>query len=421
MRAGRITRSMTGVAALLLCAMPPLGAQQVILTGKATSIAEQKRALAQATAQALTARRLSHQMEAHAKSARAEADRLNARAAALAARIQQSEAELRAGVMRIALINRLIADQRTRLAAKQGPLVRLVAALQSVARRPPVLALLQPGSLVDAVHMRAAFAQILPVIQQRTAALRADLAHARQLKTLAVTAAAAQVRGKESLKQQRLALGKLEAEKRLASRGLASGASLEAERATALGEEARDIGALMHEIETAGDIRARLASLPGPQPRPGMLGQPAPPTQEAPAAATSSSRAGTAPAYRLPVMGIIVTGMGEVGPGGVRARGLTIAVQPGAQVVAPADGRIAFAGPYRGFGQILILDHGGGWASLITDLAHLSARVGQSVEQGAPLGAARPTAGGSGNPTITVELRRQGRPVDIVAMTTTRS
>lgn len=55
---------MTGVAALLLCAMPPLGAQQVILTGKATSIAEQKRALAQATAQALTARRLSHQMEA---------------------------------------------------------------------------------------------------------------------------------------------------------------------------------------------------------------------------------------------------------------------------------------------------------------------------------------------------------------------
>ena len=53
MRAGRITRSMTGVAALLLCAMPQLGAQQVILTGKATSIAEQKRALAQATAQAL--------------------------------------------------------------------------------------------------------------------------------------------------------------------------------------------------------------------------------------------------------------------------------------------------------------------------------------------------------------------------------
>lgn len=410
MRMGRIIRA--GIAAALLGAASPLCADagQLVITGKATSIAEQQQALRQAQAQAAQSRRLSQQMEARAKSATAEADRLNARAAALAARIQQSEAELREGQARIAIINRLIADQSARIAAKQGPLVRLVAALQSMARRPPVLALLQPGSIAEAVHMRAAFAQVLPVIQQRTAALRADLGRSRALRGYAVQAASALKAGRTRLAQQRVALGRLETEKRIAARGLASGATIEAERATAMGEQARDIGALMGALEAAGDVRARLASLPGPQMRPRFPGQATAPVQEAGVSARSGA---TTPAYRLPVVGAIVTGMGEVSASGVRARGLTIATQAGAQIVAPADGRIAFAGPYRGFGQIIIIDHGGGWTSLLTDLARLSVPVGQDVQQGEPLGTATTAA----SPTITIELRRQGRPVDIVAMT----
>lgn len=398
-----------GAGAALLAVMTPLAAERVVITGAATSLAEQQQALRQANAQAAQSRRLSEQMDARAKSAIAQADRLNAQSAALAARIQQTEAELRAGVARIAIINRLVADQSARLAAKQGPLVRLVAALQSVARRPPVLALLQPGSLADAVHIRAAFAQVLPVIQQRTADLRADLARSRQLRALAVQAATTIKLGQEKLARQRLALGQLETEKRIAARGLASGASVEAERALAMGERARDIGELMTELEAAGDIRARLASLPGPELRPRFPGQIAGPAQDT----STAARGDAAPAYRLPVVGVIVTGMGEISSSGVRARGLTISTQPDAQVIAPADGRIAFAGPYKGFGQIVIIDHGGGWASLVTDLAHISARVGQAVSQGEPLGA----AGSTTHPTVTVELRRQGRPVDIVAMT----
>ncbi len=408
MRWGRIMIA-TVVAASALAIMTPLAAERLIVTGAATSLAEQQQALRQANMQAAQSRLLSERMDARAKSATAQADRLNAQSAALAARIQQTEAELRAGVARIAIINRLIADQSTRLAAKQGPLVRLIAALQSVSRRPPVLALLQPGSLADAVHIRAAFAQVLPVIQQRTADLRADLVRSRQLRKMAVQAAAAMKLGRERLTQQRIALSQLETEKRIAARGLASGASVEAERALALGERALDIGELMSELQAAGDIRARLASLPGPQLRPRVPGQVAAPVREGSAPAPR----GAAPAYRLPVVGVIITGMGEVGPSGVRARGLTISTQPGAQVIAPADGRIAFAGPYKGFGQIVIIDHGGGWASLVTDLARISARVGEPVSQGEPLGAAAMTA----NPTVTVELRRQGRPVDIVAMT----
>lgn len=399
-------------ATTLWSAPSSAGAEQVVISGRATSLSEQQQALRQANAQAAQARRLSLQLDARAKSATAEAERLSARSAALAARIQQSEAELRAGVVRVAIINRLISDQSARLAARQGPLVRLVAALQSMARRPPVLALVQPGSLADAVHMRAAFAQVLPVIQKRTKALRADLARSRQLRAMAVQVAATLTRGRETLAQQRVALGRLEAEKRIAARGLASGANIEAERATALGEEARDIGALMQELEAAGDARARLSILPGPELRPRFPAQGGTPVTPQQDMRTEVRMAGP-PAYRLPVVGIIVTGMGELSESGVRARGLTIATQAGAQIVAPADGRIAFAGPYRGFGQIVIIDHEGGWASLITDMARLSTRVGQGVRQGEPLGVASQGV----SPTVTIELRRQGRPVDILAIT----
>ncbi len=93
------------------------------------------------------------------------------------------------------------------------------------------------------------------------------------------------------------------------------------------------------------------------------------------------------------------------------ARGLTLATQPNAQVVAPTSGRIVFADYYRGFGQILIIDHGQGWASLITSLHRLSVGVGDSVRSGTPVGIAAPTAA-----TVTVELRRNGQPVDIVPL-----
>ncbi|WP_284278720.1 murein hydrolase activator EnvC family protein, partial [Sphingobium jiangsuense] len=128
--------------------------------------------------------------------------------------------------------------------------------------------------------------------------------------------------------------------------------------------------------------------------------------------AAAAAAAAAAPAYRLPVAGTLITGMGELSDSGVRSRGITIATAPGAQVVAPARGRIVFAGPYGGFGQIVIIDHGDGWTTLVTDLARLSVAVGQDVGQGGPIG----VAGGGEHPAVTIELRRQGRPVDVVAM-----
>jgi septal ring factor EnvC (AmiA/AmiB activator) len=84
-----------------------------------------------------------------------------------------------------------------------------------------------------------------------------------------------------------------------------------------------------------------------------------------------------------------------------------MAVRAQAQVVAPSAGRIAFAGPFAGYGQIIIIDHPAGFTSLITGLALLSAQVGDNVVAGSPLGTAGP-----GKPQITLELRKDGKPVN---------
>ena len=297
------------------------------------------------------------------------------------------------------------AAQRAALAVKQGPTIRLVAALQTLSRRPPALALVQPGSISDMVHVRAMLSAILPVVRSRTADLRADVQRGKDLRVAADGALANLKSSQAALVAQRNQLAALAAERRNAADKLTGNAMAEQDRAIALGEEARDIVDLMGKIDSDAALRAQLASLPGPVMRPARPGN-----SHALPAEAEIAEAAQAP-YRLPVVGQVVTGLGEVSDTGVRARGLTIATRPSAQVVAPTGGRVAFAGPYRGFGNIIIIDHGRGWTTLITSLAALDVKVGDPVGQGSPIGRAGPE-----RPTITVELRRSGQPVDIARL-----
>ncbi|ODT90678.1 MAG: metalloendopeptidase [Sphingobium sp. SCN 64-10] len=371
-----------------------------------TSMAEQRAALVRAKAQAEEARKRSEALEARAGSADRTADRTRDQIAALAARIQQSEADQRAGEARIGIIAAMQRAQSRRLAQRQKPIVRLTAALQQLARRSPVLTLVEPGSVSDAVHRRIVLARAMPIVLERTRGLRAEIARSGELRRSAQAATQALARTRDGLAAQQRTLAMLEQRQRLASRQLRASASLAAERALAMGEEARDIGELMTQIEDAGLVRDALMQLPGPMPRPDAPGE-----APLPADRASAADGAVTPAYRLPAVGEVVTGFGEVSESGVRARGLTIATAPAATVVAPANGRVAFAGPFRGYGRIVIIEHGGGWTSLIANMDRITAQVGDEVRQGDPLGAA-----GRRQPRLIVELRRQERPIDIAAL-----
>jgi septal ring factor EnvC (AmiA/AmiB activator) len=363
-----------------------------LLTGGWAAAQEGAPTLAEAQREAAEARKRSETLEGQARRATGEAARANAAAAALAARIEAAEADITAAQSRIALIERLSAEQRARLAAGQGSLIRLTAALQTMARRPPALALVQPGSLDEVVHVRALLASSLPAIRARTAGVRAEMARGEALRRRAAEAVVQLGASRRDLQQRRLALARFERSQRSRSASLMQSAVQESDRALAFGEEARDLAELAGTRAFQARLARRLAGLPGPAPRPGDPGARPPPAR-----------------YRLPVEGRLVTGTGEISDSGVHARGLTFAAAAGAPAVAPRPGRVAFAGAVRGYGEVVIIDHGGGWTTTLTDLTALAVKRGDGVRAGQPLGRA---AGGE----VNVELRKDGRPVPIALL-----
>lgn len=356
------------------------------------------RALAQTQAR-------SEQLEGEARRTTAAADRTAREAAAIAARIQQSEAEIALALARIGVIDRQRAALRLRIAERQEPVVRLTAALQLMARRPLALSLMRADSLRETVYLRAVLETMLPEVRRRTAGLRVEIVRGRQLQQSARAVAGQLRHSREGLELRRQQLAALESRQRIESRAAQGSASREADRALALAEDARDLSALMGQLRQDGELRAQLAALPGPVPRPSQPG--AAPVFDS---AGPLADPGALFSWVLPVTGRVVSGFGETGSAGP-SQGVTFAPASGAQIVAPAAGRIAFAGPYRGYGRIAIIEHDSGWSSLVTSLGRLDVAVGDRVVQGSPLGSAGP-----GRPTVTVELRKDGIPVNPLSL-----
>jgi murein hydrolase activator len=90
------------------------------------------------------------------------------------------------------------------------------------------------------------------------------------------------------------------------------------------------------------------------------------------------------------------------------SKGVVIETLPGAQVVAPFDGHVVFQGPFRGYGAILIIEHTGGYHTLLSGLGRIDAAVGQWLLAGEPVG----VMGSEAMPELYVELRRASQPID---------
>jgi septal ring factor EnvC (AmiA/AmiB activator) len=352
-------------------------------------IAETQRAMAEARKQGDIARARAEKLEAEARRVSEQVEKTARQAAAVAARIQETEAEIAGHEACI----RNIAEERER------PLIHLTAGLS---RRPPLLALLRPGSVRDTIHLRALLETMMPEVERRTAALRVEIEKGRQLERRSLAAAEELRKGEVELKSRRQQLAAIETRQRLASRKASGIASRESERALALAEKARDLGELVNEVGKQGELREQLAHLSGPIMRP-----PRPEESEVIEATSMVSRPTNLPSYIMPLSGRLVSGFGEEIEGSPRSRGIVLAARPGAQAVSPAPGHVAFAGPYRGYGRIVIIEHDGEWTTLVTGLARLNAAVGEELVAGSPLGATGP-----GEPAVRVELRRNGEPVN---------
>jgi septal ring factor EnvC (AmiA/AmiB activator) len=330
-----------------------------------------------------------------ASNAQSTADRFIAQRAVLTAEIDAAEAQIETATVRFAIIARRQKAQQSQLNAQSEPVLRLNAALQQMAGKPTYLLMMQPGQRQDYIHLRAVMATVQPAIMRKTSALRQQIAAQSELQAQELSALKSLADARSRLTSRQAALAKLAEDAGGAAGELSGNAAIAFEQAIAQGEQARDIVGRIDNQRLSAAKASELAALEGPFMRPGRA-DPVGPANNV---------------YILPAQGKVVTGFSELTTTGYRERGMRLAVAPSARVTAPAGGTVSFAGRYRSYGKIVIIEHGSGWNSLITNLDSVQVVKGQKVDQSGLVGRA-----GKDAPEIGIELRRNGRVMDIAAL-----
>lgn len=305
--------------------------------------------------------------------------------------------ERRVGAYRIEAAAREaeIAERRDQVGASLG-------ALQRFARRPPEALLVSKLSPSDALRSSFLAGALVPELESEARRLNVQLTALRRLEAEIKTEAERLGAEHRRLDDERQTLDRL-LERKLKATGLSTEASRRKVRDLAkVADEAKDVPALI-----AGIARVE------PEPDRARPGTP----EAAPAGATGPLALATPRPFAaargamvVPARGRIVAYFGQTNEQGIKERGLSIETLPAARVVAPHEGRIVYAGPFRTYGQLLILAHGAGYHTLIAGLARIDSAVGQDVSAGEPLG--RMADGGSERPVMYLEMRHEGAPVD---------
>jgi len=342
--------------------------------------------LRQARAEQAAAEKEAARLEQVAAKAQGELRRLRAEQAASAQAIDAGEARITAADVQLRLASAYVAEHRQQLAEQERPVSSLLAGLAMMARRPPLLAVAaSEGSADELVKVRILLDSTLPVIRARTAKLSADLSQGEQLEQAAMAARAELVRSRQNLLARRQQFASLERKAfELAAKSGAQALSA-GDVAIVQGENVENLGRAQVSSRAAASIAAELASMDAAPPRP---------------AAPDSAALHPPFAYELPVAAEVTEGLAHVDESGVRAQGITLATSRGAPVTAPAAGTVRFSGPFQDYDGVLIIDHGGGWMSLIVNVGS-TLRAGDRVALGQPVGRALGP--------LQVELSQNGR------------
>jgi septal ring factor EnvC (AmiA/AmiB activator) len=191
----------------------------------------------------------------------------------------------------------------------------------------------------------------------------------------------------------------------------------EGARAIALSRQADSLQGLIAKMEQDVRSAAKAAAAANQQIGSGKTDPAAlkNPSRTSPAIAFASAKG----LFKLPVNGTKIRDFGgSDGAGGVQ-RGISLATRPGAQVTTPCDGWVVYAGPFRSYGQLLILNAGGGYHVLIAGMERISVNIGQFVITGEPVATmgtrsqvASILAANASQPVLYIEFRKDGTPID---------
>lgn len=376
----------------------------------------EKRLAAEAAAQIKTIEGLRAQVSAAALAAQDSEDRLSEAEATLTALDEQEEAKT------------------AELEQRRAELARLLAALTRLARNPREALILMPAPPVDTVRTARLLGDVVPPIEAKAKDVAHDIDELRVVRTQVAAQRQTLAAANQRLMKDRDHLQQLIAARAALYEKTSAAHAEAAEQVQSLAHQAANLQDLLHRIE---EQRAAAAARDRAQAE-----QAAQAERATRASLPARIEEGLAEHLRrliepkggrpdgqmvMPVRGRILLGYGDTAEGSPPQRGLTIEARPGAAVVAPFDGKIVFAGPFRGYGRILIIEHGEAYHTLIAGLGSIQVSVGQVVAMGEPIATAgRPdTAGptdvsapadiyskGATGPVLYVELRRHGQPIN---------
>ena len=310
---------------------------------------------------------------------------------------------------------------RESLAARRDVLAEVLGALQRMGLNPPPAILVRPEDALSSVRSAILLGAVVPELRQQTDILVADLKeHMRVTGSIEAerqrlaSAVTDQITEKQRLNLLMQAKDKLQSDTETA---LADEQKTSKELAAKAGSLKELIASLDAQAERIRKAAARQASQ-GNAADAGQTASVQPP--EANRLVDSMPFSALQGQVALPVIGKVKRRFGADDGNGGAMQGDMVATQSGAIVTAPADGNVLYAGPFRSYGQLLILDAGGGYHVVLAGMSRLSVASGQSVLAGEPIGAmgearvASTSAAPSGmtQPELYVEFRKDGKPVD---------
>jgi murein hydrolase activator len=414
------------LAAISALGVLPLGAQQ--LPAAEPTVQEQKRLreeeLRRLEEQLQKSQTENAQLAQEISRFRGDRVRLNQELVATSQRVRDAETRAQAAEQRLQALITNEAALRRSLDARRGIIVEVLAALQRLGRKPPPAVLVRPEDMLQAIRTSMLLSAVVPELRQEAQALVEDLTQ-----LVATREAVGRQRDELEAESERLRIDRQRIAALIEARQqqLASSESRFAEerqRVQVLVRQAQSLKELITRMETEIGSASRAAAAARSVPQP--LQNPAQAAALVPGALRDMARLQPKIAFQdtrgmlpLPVNGQIVKSYGASDGVGGRENGLHLTTQKHALVTTPIDGWVSFAGSYRSYGQVLIINAGGGYHVVMTGLDRMFVEVGQFVLSGEPVANMGETAAGAlaldsanAGPVLYIEFRKDGTPID---------
>ena len=371
-------------------------------------------------------------LESDIEAIRTDRARLNAALIETTGKIRDSETRAEAAQKRLAALQGNEEAIRVSLGNRRAIVGEVLASLQRMGRRPPPALLVRPEDMLSAIRTSMLLGAVLPEMRAETEALAADLAQLVTLRTAISGERDTLSRELAGMREERQRLSMLVEARQQALSAAQRDLEAQHDRSNELSRKAASLRDLIASVESdavnqrapdeaakaetarkqadavKNDGKTRLAGLPG-SPFNDVA-------RLAPAIAFGEAR-GLLP---LPVNGSLIKAFGAPDGFGSTEKGLSVSTRPQAVVTAPCDGWIAYSGPYRTYGQLLIINAGSGYYVVLAGMERINVDVGQFVLTGEPVatmgdGTAKTAAAiaiGAAQPVLYVEFRKDGTPID---------